>query len=180
MARTPFYMILAGVTALSLVGCESKPIEKNLDNARYWQRVDSSSALYLQGPKAQQMLNKTIANCVAQLRELYHLGAIRYVMPAEISNGQVPDPDTPAGSLAEYETPTREGHLRAEHLDFHDFETCMVHYGWERVEHVPYNVADTARGVYVETISGEQYRSKTGERGFHIEGSEDDFSSLND
>ena len=184
MARSSLLLAMAGAAVMTLTACESEPLDKYVyAQPHYWQRVDSSSALYLQGPKAQQKLNSAIAGCVAQLRELERLGAIHNALPGDTyEDGSVPDPDTPAGTLAQYDTPRREGALRAENLDFHDFETCMTYYGWERVEHVPYSVADNARETYLQTITGEKHRTKTGQR--PVEGlfstDEDDFAAMNE
>lgn len=41
-------------------------MERELDeNARYWQRKDTTDAIYQQGPKAQQMLFQDMARCTA-------------------------------------------------------------------------------------------------------------------
>jgi len=94
------------------------------------------------------------------------------------SQGRVPDPSTPEGRLAGWETPERDGYLYAEHSDFHDFETCMIASGWERVEYLPYDVATEARETYIDTINTERRRTSSGEYEEDVE-AEGDFDSLN-
>lgn len=141
-----------------------------LRDAQYWQRESASSALYMQGPKAQQMLHQDIARCTGEIQELYRLGAIRDAVPGDPYYGTVPDPDRNVGErtkasfeMAQWETPERDGYLYAEHLDYHDFEGCMHTKGWERVEHVPYEVADRSRSTYRRTVMNARYRSRHGE-----------------
>jgi len=166
MTVSRFQLVLSGAVILVLTACGGQPVNmSDLETkSHFWQRVDASSALYLQGPKAQQILNRDLSRCVTELRELEHLGAIRVATPGDMKNGKVPDPTTPEGELAQWETPARDGMLRAEHLDYHDFRTCMMSKGWERVENVPYEVADRAREVYTETVLGQRYRTKTRQR----------------
>lgn len=159
-------LVLTGALLLGLTACANDSVERKLrEDAQFWQRANVTEATYMEGPKAQQMLNRDISRCVVEIRELERLGALRNVTPGDtVSYGEPPDPDTPAGALAQWETPEREGYLRAEHLDYHDFETCMAYKGWQRLEHVPYDVAHRARENYIETIIGERHRTKTGER----------------
>ena len=174
--------ILLGSTVALMAACTSdfSDEHKILHDSHYWQYRDISDAAYQRGPKAQQMLSRDISRCVTEIRELERLGAIRYVTPADtMSTGEVPDPDTPAGSLAEWESPTRDGYLRAEHLDYHDFETCMMHKGWERVAHVPYDVAEESREVYIESILGQKHKYRSNKpSGFAVE-KNDDYDNLN-
>lgn len=157
------FIALTGAALAGLSACGAQP--KDLYNAYYWQRSNVSEGAYMEGPKAQQMLNRDISRCVVEIRELERLDAIRYVTPAEIEeNGELMDWDAPEQNMADWESPERDGYLRAEHLEYHDFETCMIAKGWERVEYLPYDVADEARGNYVETIDGQGYRSIKGER----------------
>ena len=139
-------LILPGAAVMALAACNSMPpsTAKQLEMAKgqYWQRAETSSAIYQRGPKAQQMLHRDIAKCTYEVRELKRLGSLRASTPADPdSQGRVPDPSTPEGRLAGWETPERDGYLYAEHSDFHDFETCMIASGWERVEYLPYDVA---------------------------------------
>ncbi len=135
----------------------------------------------MKGPKVQQMLNRDISRCVVEIRELERLGAIRVAMPADAGeDGMIEDPDSPEGALAAWETPEREGDLRAEHLDYHDFETCMIDKGWERVEYMPYDMARKSRANYAETILGESFRTKIRERQMQEEKQKSAYEDLND
>ena len=117
------------------------------DEGHYWQRSDSVSAQYLVGPKAQHQLNKDIASCVSQVRELSRLGSIRSATP--------PDDIAMTGQMKSYwDTPRGDGPLHTEYLEFHDFESCMVHYGWARVNYVTPERAKEASYNYAETIMG--------------------------
>ena len=175
-------LVLAGTLLCSLSACGARQIDRvDLRTApHFWQRVDATSAIWQRGPKAQQLLNRDISRCVTELRELERLNAIRYVTPGELAeDGTVPDPDTPSGSLAQWDTPERDGYLRAEHLPYHDFETCMYAKGWERIEHVPYDVAEEGRENYIEAIIGEQYQTKTRQREPLFVEPEGDFEGIN-
>lgn len=148
------------LSVLALAACAS---EYDLEQAQYWQRKSTTSALYLQGPKAQQTLHQDIAGCVNEINELQAVGALRRATPADTVNGKVPDPNTPEGKMAQWETPKRDGYLYAQHGNYHDFETCMDAKGWERVEYLPYAAADRARGDYLENM-GETKRPGAGDR----------------
>lgn len=164
MKRSLVTLALCGAALVTIAGCSSVPSTKEQlakANGQYWQRAETTSALYMRGPKAQQMLNQDIARCTGEIRELQRLGAIRTAMPGDNDkNGNVPDTNTPEGRLAQWDSPERDGYLYAEHLDYHDFETCMQAKGWERVEYMPYKIADEARDTYVETIIDQKRRSK--------------------
>ncbi len=147
-------LILAGATVAALSACSSTPTQNSLmQNADYWQRTSTSEAIFQRGPKAQQMLNRDIARCVTELRELDRLGFLRTNIPGDTTRNGVPDPATPQGALAQWETPERDGYLYAEHSDYHDFETCMMAKGWERIEHMPYDIATQARRDYIDAIN---------------------------
>ncbi|MFP4387293.1 MAG: hypothetical protein ACLFP8_04545 [Alphaproteobacteria bacterium] len=115
---------------------------------QYWQRVHSSSALYLRGPKAQQMLNRDIARCVVELRELERLGAIRDAIPEYIDGVVLDDAEA---RLAGWDTPERDKELFAEHSDYIDFEGCMITKGWERVKFLPFEELQEAHENYLRT-----------------------------
>ncbi len=150
-----FPVLLCGVVVAGVTACSP-----TLPDKHYWQRADTTSSIYTRGPKAQQMLHRDISRCVSEVRELERLGTIRFNIPAESGavRGDARD------KLAEWETPERDGYLRNEHMPFHDFESCMAYRGWERLEHVPYDVAERSRQVYIETITGERYQTKTRQR----------------
>lgn len=169
MTRFSFALVLSSVAVLTLGACSTDPQTVDLSNAHYWQRAETSSAVWQRGPKAQQNLHRDISRCVAEIRELQRLGAIRAQIPA--------DPQNP-GPLGKWETPERDGYLYAEHSDYHDFETCMQHAGWERVEHLPYKTAEKARETYLETIGVEARRSRSGERSMVVE-QKGDYDNLN-
>ena len=126
-----------------------------VDTGQYWQRSSVSDAAYTQGPKAQQMLNKDIAACVAELRELERLGQIREAIPANPVTGRVQSSGEEA--LAKWDEPERVKYLLAEHGEYHDFETCMIDKGWERVKHVPYDVAHNSRKNYMKNHVDYEY-----------------------
>ena len=176
-------LLMSVATSLALSArATDKVTDKDLrERGHYWQRASAGSALYLRGPKAQQMLHRDLSRCVVEIRELERLGSVRHHTPAETEGGKAPDPETPAGELATYETPEREGHLYAEHLEYHDLESCMITNGWERVEHVPYNVGAESRETYIETILGESYQSKYGNNQKNLMKEEEgDFADLNE
>jgi hypothetical protein len=160
MIYAAFALGITGVAA-----CSPLPPEARVRfSGDYWQRADTTSALYMRGPKAQQTLNKDIARCTWEIRELENLSAIRERIPADNRRGLPADEETARGKLAQWDSPERRGDLYYEHLDYHDFETCMMAAGWERVSHLPYDVAEEARNTYVETITGRKYRTKVGDR----------------
>lgn len=161
----PFKHTLLIATALvSLSACSTRYSDVD-DKGQYWQRVAASSGAYLQGPKAQQMLNQDIGRCVVELRELESIGVIRDAIPAD-RNGRVLDPDQNPSEdeekMAHWDTPERRGALYAEHSDYHDFDGCMLSKGWERTKYVPYAVAERAEDTYLETQIGYQ-RNKNAE-----------------
>ena len=116
------------------------------ENARYWQRVDTTDAIFQRGPKAQQMLFEDMANCTAKINELKRLGSIRNSIP----------PST-------WDSTQRNGYLHSEYDDYTDFETCMTSKGWERVKYVDYETVNRARPDYLKAIHREQYRTDAGE-----------------
>lgn len=115
---------------------------------QYWQRVNSSSALYLRGPKAQQMLSRDIARCVVELRELERLGAVRDAIPEYVDGVVLSEAEA---RLAGWDTPERDKELFAEHSDYIDFEGCMIAKGWERVKYIPFDVLEQADEIYLHT-----------------------------
>lgn len=161
--------VLLAFSSISILAACGTPAP-SLKDAQYWQRKDTTSALYLQGPKAQQTLHQDIARCASDITELENLGAIREGTPADHTESRAVDPDKPHGRLKIWETPKRDGYLRAEHLEYHDFETCMDYKGWERIKHVPYEVSERAKSVWLDTVEGAKHQSKYG----HAPASHDD------
>jgi len=159
-------LLLSAFSVLSLSACTAG-MNKELDeNARYWQRKDTTDAIYQQGPKAQQMLFQDIAFCTASINEMQRLAAIREAVPPETfdSNGMVINPDSPEGRMGKWESPKRQGYMRTEYYDYTDFEGCMDVKGWERTKFNNYKTVDRARDTYLETLGVERYRSAMGER----------------
>ncbi len=139
------FSLLAFGSLIALTACTPG---KSVDDVggQFWQRVSVSDAVYQQGPKAQQMLNRDISRCVFELRELERLGNIKNAIPTDVQ-GRVLDPDQRA--LENWDTPERDKHLFAEQSEYNDFESCMKAKGWERVEHVPFDVARKGRTNYL-------------------------------
>jgi hypothetical protein len=152
------------VTFLSACGHSHRKLP-DMEDAKFWQRNSASSALYLRGPKAQQMLHQDISRCVREIRELENLGEIRRAVPTNYNSGNQIEPRTAAQKeLDRYDTPERDGYLYSEHLEYHDFETCMYAKGWERVDYLPADEADEARQSYLDRIRGKKKRSGSGDR----------------
>lgn len=149
-----FSHLIAGMALITLGAC-THPHTNIVDNGQYWQRSSVSDAAYQQGPKAQQMLNNSIADCVTELRELERLGQLRNAIPANPHTRRVLSSDEQA--LAAYDEPERVKYLLSEHGEYHDFETCMIAKGWERVKHVPYDVAHEARKNYMKNHVDYEY-----------------------
>jgi len=173
-----FSLSLATASLLAITACTAEPQAGNLDHSQYWQRVSASSATYLRGPKAQQILNRDISRCVTELRELERLGTLKDAIPAHPS-GRVLDPDEKRGADS-WDTPERDGHLLAEHTDYHDFDSCMRAKGWERIKYVPYDIDEEAKLNYLNhhvatrdsyTPAGKKGKSST---------SSGDFDDLNE
>lgn len=144
-------LVLSLVSATLLAGCATAGVSSSTKNIRneadYWQRADSMSALYLTGPKAQHQLNMDIASCVAEVKELVRLGSIRRASPP--SNIGMQD-----GLRRGWDSPTRNGPLYTEYTDFQDFDGCMQSKGWARTNFVRPIVADQAVDNYQHTILG--------------------------
>ncbi len=161
--------VLTVIPVLTLSACNGSGLNLNnskpkIENAKYWQRSSASSALHLQGPKAQQILHADIATCVNEISELEKLGEIRRAVPANYNSGNVIEHRSASQQkLDQYDTPQRDGFLYSEHLDYHDFETCMNAKGWERLEHLPYQEADLARKNYLERY-GKKSKNNLGGR----------------
>ena len=175
--RSFFFLGLVFTSCLSFsLPASAETITDLLEqNGQYWQRVSTSSAIYQRGPKAQQMLNRDIARCVTELRELERLGAVKDAIP-EYAEGVVLSEDE--ARLAGWDTPERDQELFAEHSDYIDFEGCMLAKGWERVKYVPFDVAEQAQKNYLRTHA--DYRKlydKMGERKKNRH--DDDYDGLN-
>ena len=145
--RIKFLPVLAVGSLLLATACT--PV-KPPTGAEYWQRVDADSALYMTGPKAQQILDQNIATCVREIDELVRLDAVRRTTPPD-THSEYHRALKASGDLAYYDTPVRDGKLKVDHKDFHDFESCMRSKGWERVKYIRYQVARQAQQTYKAT-----------------------------
>ena len=169
-------VLMLGLSVVALSGCSHAMKKEIADNGRYWQRVDATDSVYQRGPKAQQMLFEDMSRCTAELNELERLGALRNAIPPETwdKDGKKINPNSPEGRMADWDSPERKGYMLAEHMDYHDFEGCMTHKGWERVKYMNYDTADRARDTYLDAIGYQRYRTKVNER---VQG---DYDHLND
>jgi len=141
------------VTLLTACGQHHKKMP-DMEDAKFWQRNSASSALYMRGPKAQQMLHQDISVCVREISELERLGEVRRAIPTNYNSS-----NSAQQKLNQYDTPTRDGYLYAEHLEYHDFETCMNVKGWERVDYLPADDANKARKSYLDRVKGKMKRA---------------------
>lgn len=143
--------LLLSALAVSAAGCTNIPRDQKAKHiGQHWQRIEPDSALYLRGVKAQQALNRDIALCVNDVRNIVREASIREAIPADNDPaGNPPDPATPEGHLAQWNSPERDGYLLAEHSDYHDFEGCMHEKGWERPEELPASRELDARKKYL-------------------------------
>lgn len=157
--------LLLGLSVLALSGCYGMVQEIEM-NGTYWQRIDTTDAIYQRGPKAQQMLFQDIANCTSTLNEMERLGAIRSAVPPETFDKAYShvNPDSPEGRMARYDTPDRNGYIRTENLEYHDFETCMSSKGWQRTKYVNPETRERSRNDYLDAIGYQRFRSKTNEK----------------
>lgn len=147
-------------SAIAVTACGNnyrKPID--IEDAYYWQRKNSSSALYLRGPKAQQLLHQDIASCTNEVTELERLGEIRRAIPANYYTGNTVEERTASQkTLDQWDSPEKDGYLYGEHLDYHDFEGCMVYKGWERVEYLPHGELERANKEYMDRYGKKRTR----------------------
>lgn len=154
------------LTSLVLAGCGTDMTKEFEENGRYWQRIGTTDSIYQQGPKAQQMLFQDLATCTSIINEMERMGAIKEAVPAETwdvdANKVIPE--TPKARMANWDTPERDGYMRTEMYDFHDFEGCMTFKGWERTRYVNFKTEERARDTYLETLGYEKYRTKVHER----------------
>lgn len=153
-------LFIGSVSLAVLAACSGSPQrqEIKMEGAEYWQRKNAPSAIYMQGPKAQQRLHMDISACVSTLSEMRNLEQVRRVIPTTYQNGNAVEPRPDAQQkLDSWDTPERDGFLYAEHADYHDFETCMMSKGWERVQYLPYDDAEKARQQYLNRHKNTYY-----------------------
>ena len=148
------FLGLSGLAVLGLTACAGYSgnigaLKRQLaQKGDYWQRVDATSATWTQGPKAQQLLNRDISSCVAELSELVRLGQIKSVVPANPVDVASAEGDA-RKNLMSFETPDRDGALLSEAQSYTDFESCMYVKGWERTMNVGGSTADRAATAYI-------------------------------
>ncbi len=155
--RLKLIPLMISLVPLTLAACSTygtagdvRLVERQIaKKGMYWQRIDTTSAIWMQGEKAQQTLNRDISHCVAELGELERLGQIKGAFPTEKKDAAT-TADAAHQSLMDWDTPERDGALLSEQLPYTDFEGCMAYKGWERVQHVPYDVAKRAAMTYAE------------------------------
>lgn len=167
---------LASVLILAAACTPGKSLKDEV-GGQFWQRISVSEAVYQQGPKAQQILNRDISRCVTELRELERLGTLKNAIPTDIK-GRTLDPDQK--ELADWDSPERDKHLFAEHSDYADFESCMADKGWERVEHTPFDVARKGRENYLRAHVDKEFIPDIPEIDDSGASKQDDFSNLNE
>ena len=136
-------ILFIGISAMAVTaGCSARP---KVEDGQYWQRVHASESVYINGPKAQHLLNRDISRCVTDLRELEKLGQLRDAIPTD-TKGQIITPDEM--KIRSIDTPEREGYIYAEHKNYHNFEDCMAYAGWERVKTLTYAATERAEQNY--------------------------------
>jgi hypothetical protein len=139
-------------TLLIATACTTNPTSREQE-AAFWQRSNSTSALYLRGPKAQHTLHKDIASCVSEVKELSRLGTIRNANPP----GGI---EMNVGLANNWQSPRGDGPLNTEFRDFHDFESCMAFKGWERTRYVKPEQIQQAKHNYNTVILGKTLDSQ--------------------
>lgn len=141
------------LSSLSLiVACAAQP-KKLPEDAAYWKRTEASSQIYLTGPKAQHTLNRDIANCTVEIRELQRLGSLRNATPPNTRRGR--SDGAPAGGyVAGFDTPEYDGSTYASYFTYTDFEGCMRDKGWARVNYVEPRVADQSERNFMRSVFG--------------------------
>lgn len=152
-------------------------------SGQFWRSTDTQSALYLRGPKAQSRLHNDIGGCVAKVRELVRLGAIREGTPPRRADLERQDRDPFASS---FDTPSHSGAMRIEVRAYNNFETCMRQQGWEPVHYVNGPTLEEARANFIETVFGSGALQEFRLRDQDISGArrgparDGDFQELND
>ncbi len=137
-----FLMNVGFVSLLALAACSTSP---DIRGGHFWEQTDATEAIYKQGPDAQKLLDRNIAECVVDMRELESLKTVKDAIPA---GGDSETLDADKRQLADWDTPEHDGALLAEHTDYQDFDGCMKAKGWQRSKYIPYETADTARHNY--------------------------------
>jgi hypothetical protein len=179
-------LLVTVALSCALAACETagrasdlEKIEANVaKNGMYWQRTNATSAIWMQGPKAQQVLNRDISRCVTELGELERLGQIKAAFPADKKDTKE-TADGARMTLMDWDSPERDGYLLVEPGQYQDFEACMVDKGWERTQYVPYDAAKRAGKAYVENHVDLKSRTKHEQRG-QMDEKKGPYDNLND
>ena len=155
--RTATLMVLI-LTLTTLSACGKTRLEQQLNHAKYWKRTDVREVTYINGRTAQKRLNQDIANCVMEIRQVRRTQALRDAIPANIHGleDQYDENYQDRLSLNKLDTPERDGALRAEHANYHNFESCMFDKGWTRTAFVTYDTEVRARKAYLTNIGYEE------------------------
>lgn len=167
---------LLAVTVLA-TGCHHHT--PKVDHGDYWQRKEAPSALHLKGAKAQHRLHKDIAGCTVEIRELRRLGSIREAIPPRAGERRS-DGANPGGRVAGFDSPERDGANFISYHDYADFEGCMDHKGWERMQFVPRDTAHKSQETWIDTIIGSDRRAYDSARYDDNHTSNQDFRDLNE
>ncbi len=142
------HFILLALCSIVLMACAQHK------DYYYWQKTDTASALYLTGPKAQQVLEQDISECVHEIVELAKLANVREGYLGTLSKENTVDhPELAAemSSLPFWEEPEYIRDLRVDHTDYHDFDGCMDSKGWTRVKYVHPKTEHAAKNTYHKT-----------------------------
>ena len=147
-------LLFIGISTLAMTaGCSSNT--PDLEHAQYWQRSTVYESIYMNGTKAQEMLNRDIARCVTELKELERLGQLDNPVPTD--DKQI---------LSKVDTPERDGYLFAEHKNYTNFESCMDHAGWERTSNITPETAERSRrNFFANHVSFKDLVPKFGSEG---------------
>lgn len=138
-------LIIGGLGACSVNMDWERAVDRR---GQFWERADSTSTVFMEGPKAQQMLNRDISRCVVELRELQRLGMVKASIPIDQALDATFDPQK---HLEGWDAPLRDGALLNEPIAYTDFESCMVYKGWRRVKFVPYDTFEKSKATYLNT-----------------------------
>lgn len=142
------HFILLASLSLAVTACAQHK------DYHYWQKTDSASALYLTGPKAQQVLEQDISTCVHEIVELAKLANVREGSVSSLKKENTVDHPELAQEMANlpsWETPEYIRDLRVDHSDYHDFDSCMASKGWTRVKYVHPKTEHVAKTTYETT-----------------------------
>ncbi len=113
---------------------------------QYWQRTNTSQLAFMRGPKANQILQQNIRNCVNELEELERLNEIENPIQKSYNDRIIPtDPMALEGD--------NNTALLAGQYSYKNFDGCMYAKGWERTQFVPYNDRITADDLRLRRAS---------------------------